>query len=657
VVPLSLPPDQVERIATSLCSLGVPYPLADYLSKLFGNDADEPVISVKDFGASAAASAAANTTAIQAALDTGLPVWFEPGVTYAFNGGLTINTDDQIIYGNGATLDGSAIAAATVPEQVHGLAIRGSIALTGTLSSSLVAGAVVVNASTTAGVSAGGLVLVLSGQPYPINTNADETRAEIHRVKSVASGTQLILSDGLFLNYNHTIGGELWRLAPVRGVQVNDLKVRMGGVGKAHIGFRADYTENCWWNKCEADGCEDAGLRWTYSYLGGADGGRYLNATSPFAGGGPVTSVSGYGLAPGTATREITIKNTFISGCRHGVAGGGSRPSIACRVLDNHVEGGSNGEPSSLDCHEDCLLWEFNENVITGTNDITNSGGGTILNRGQMTSIIGNTITGSRSMGILSHIYDIDPDGMVGVNILNNTVLGARLQGIYIQGETATALVYRANIQGNTVRGCGDDGILLSRTIHGTVNGNTVADCGGNGIRLSGTSSSERCQHIIISDNVATGNTLRGIRADFSDACVIGNNISISNTGGADLFGVENTNLLRTRYQSVVTTRAPTLTIVSGVITITEEVGYVALDTEAAAATDDLTTINGGSDGQILVLRSLSSSRDPTIKHNLGNIRLAAGADFALASVLYRMVLMYDSSTPGWVELSRAAVT
>src|SRR5690606_3555049 len=65
------------------------------------------------------------------------------------------------------------------------------------------------------------------------------------------------------------------------------------------------------------------------------------------------------------------------------------------------------------------------------------------------------------------------------------------------------------------------------------------------------------------------------------------------------------------------------LTIASGVITITSTlpIVYHMVDTESDAASDDLDTISGGIDGQRLVLRTVTGSRDVTVKNNTGNIR------------------------------------
>lgn len=98
------------------------------------------------------------------------------------------------------------------------------------------------------------------------------------------------------------------------------------------------------------------------------------------------------------------------------------------------------------------------------------------------------------------------------------------------------------------------------------------------------------------------------------------------------------------------------ITIESGSITLVgPEVHHVEIDTEGAASSDDLVTINGGTHGQIIILTSASNTRDPTIKHGTGNIVLNGSVDFTLNSRNDSLMLMYNAllSSPLWVEVGR----
>lgn len=93
-----------------------------------------------------------------------------------------------------------------------------------------------------------------------------------------------------------------------------------------------------------------------------------------------------------------------------------------------------------------------------------------------------------------------------------------------------------------------------------------------------------------------------------------------------------------------------TLTIATGAITVTGELHEI--DTEAAAATDDLDTINGGIDGMEITLFTANSSRDVTVKHNTGNIQ--CGSDRVLTSNRDVIRLRYLVGTSSWQMISFA---
>lgn len=94
-------------------------------------------------------------------------------------------------------------------------------------------------------------------------------------------------------------------------------------------------------------------------------------------------------------------------------------------------------------------------------------------------------------------------------------------------------------------------------------------------------------------------------------------------------------------------------TISGGAITVGPGDGYIRIDTEGAAPTDDLDTINGGSDGQIIVLRTQTSARSVVVKNNTGNI--TCGADVILSHPRDKLMLIYDAATPVWTPIAPLA--
>lgn len=91
-------------------------------------------------------------------------------------------------------------------------------------------------------------------------------------------------------------------------------------------------------------------------------------------------------------------------------------------------------------------------------------------------------------------------------------------------------------------------------------------------------------------------------------------------------------------------------TIASGAITATTSL--MVVDTEAAAASDTLETINGGVDGAIIIITQSNSSRDVTISMSLGNIRNSASADRVFTSNSFHWIGRYKSSVSLWLEIA-----
>lgn len=88
-----------------------------------------------------------------------------------------------------------------------------------------------------------------------------------------------------------------------------------------------------------------------------------------------------------------------------------------------------------------------------------------------------------------------------------------------------------------------------------------------------------------------------------------------------------------------------TLTISSGVITVSQT--YHKVDTEAAAASDNLDTINGVA-GDFLLLACVSAARVVTVRHNVGNVYFGDGNDRVLNDTNRLLLLVYNGAK--WVE-------
>lgn len=98
---------------------------------------------------------------------------------------------------------------------------------------------------------------------------------------------------------------------------------------------------------------------------------------------------------------------------------------------------------------------------------------------------------------------------------------------------------------------------------------------------------------------------------------------------------------------------ATALTIATGVVTLTNNSSSYVLDTEGAAATDDLDTINGGQDGQIVILNSANAARNIVVKHNIGNIFNPYTTNITLDLTTDIVQLRYSSTAAKWIVVSQ----
>ena len=101
-------------------------------------------------------------------------------------------------------------------------------------------------------------------------------------------------------------------------------------------------------------------------------------------------------------------------------------------------------------------------------------------------------------------------------------------------------------------------------------------------------------------------------------------------------------------------TQPNTATISSGAITYTG--AYMVVDTEGAAATDDLDTISGGVAGDVVIIRSTNDARNVVLKHNTAganNLNLTNGRDITLGVARDKVVLIRNSNG-FWEEVTHS---
>lgn len=92
------------------------------------------------------------------------------------------------------------------------------------------------------------------------------------------------------------------------------------------------------------------------------------------------------------------------------------------------------------------------------------------------------------------------------------------------------------------------------------------------------------------------------------------------------------------------------LTIATGAVTATGS--FHTIDTESDAASDDLDTINGGTDGMFLTIMAEDGARTVVAKDGTGNLQLSG--DCTLDNAQDTLTLLYVAALSAWVEISRS---
>jgi len=90
------------------------------------------------------------------------------------------------------------------------------------------------------------------------------------------------------------------------------------------------------------------------------------------------------------------------------------------------------------------------------------------------------------------------------------------------------------------------------------------------------------------------------------------------------------------------------LTIAAGAVAKTYS--HHTIDSEADAATDDLDTVNGGAEGEVMLIRPADGARKIVVKHNVGNIWLPGAADISLDNANAYLMLVYSGAK--WVAIA-----
>lgn len=352
-----------------------------------------------------------------------------------------------------------------------------------------------------------------------------------------------------------------------------------------------------------------------------------------------------------TYGETITIVGNSINRCYgRGIAIKADARNIA--INGNTVEGLTDLLSVSADGAIVC-----NTSVTTTAGGIVNVSGNSIYNSSSdgvvftgrdisgtyfasTVNINGNTVSTCTKRGIT--VTDIDD-----ITITANAITGATLQSVIIDKVRGVA-----NVVGNTFTDCGSEALRIATSggVKGMLNacGNVIAQTSWYGILISGLTSG------CISGNLIDCTTsgaffIDGVSGNLRITSNYINSPTPLTLGGSITGAVRiDGNTLPTAIGSTVRT----LTIAAGVIKVFSDMHLVA--TEGGAATDDLDTINGGTDNVLVTLFAADAAKDVVVKHGTGNIRLHGAVDFTLNNGWDNITLRYYGGF--WIEVSRADI-
>ena len=244
------------------------------------------------------------------------------------------------------------------------------------------------------------------------------------------------------------------------------------------------------------------------------------------------------------------------------------------------------------------------------------------------------TFSGNRIIGCLSGPF-FGSDGVCDGNVfLNSGTTGAYMVALANSGENGIVCTnnYFEGITGGAIN-LGNGSVMRGNRIR---NATQIA------IRAYGTGCTVSGNYV---DGAATG---LSITSTSNLGFVAENYLANCSTAALTYSATANTNVVRDNAGAAGQTKS--LTIAAGVITVGQFDRLIRVDTEAAAATDDLDTISGGVLGQEITLYSVTATRDTTLKDGTGNLRL--NGDCVLGTVNDTITLLSDGTI--WREVSRS---
>lgn len=293
-------------------------------------------------------------------------------------------------------------------------------------------------------------------------------------------------------------------------------------------------------------------------------------------------------------------------------------------------------------------------NIIENTKftAISLSGGSTGANVADHHLVQGNLISqvgvGSADIQYGINLSELDHFAVIGNYIEGINPDAAAVGGLAIRITSCTG---SGSIVGNHMVNLCGTAILTSSstTLHLSVVGNMIdtttnaASFSSRGISIDSVASAQIKANTI--NDIEAGEIAIRV-ANTTETTTVSGNAVLGTTTVGFTNGGSNTKLM-VENNAFPATAFHNLTIASGAITAFHE--YHTVDTESAAATDDLTTINGGRPYQLLTISATNAARTVVLKDGTG---LLLAGDCTLDNTEDSITLRHNGSK--WVEVSRS---
>lgn len=659
-----------------------------------------PQVDSAHYDLDTAGSAAANVTALQAALTAAQnkTLLIRPG-TYAFNAGLTIPSNSNII-AEGVTFDFS-----TTPVNNSFFLAAGSESATIDLDADASLGDMSIEAVSVAGLAVDDLVRICSDAQWD-TSDTDSEIGEINRIAGIV-GTTVTFVAPLADSYATADNATINKITPVTNIRWKGGTIIGGGTHTTtgsdadHVGIAAFLCDNVKIEDVTCIRCDAIGVYFRDTINSKIINCRFENA---------INDGTGYGLDFDNACQDcIAYGNVFID-VRHSLSIGnsvttkgiGRRITFAYNQVYDSAEarGGSGGD--AIDTHSGC------EDIFIFHNSVYRSSGAGINVESPRAVLIGNYIARSTNAAIMCRN---ESDRTGEIIVANNDIHYSAQEGIRInRGTRGTSATHNSVvISGNKITGCvlsiycvdsvidthqltfsitgnviRDDTstsacILLENVTGAAVSGNVISDCFANctAIRLADSIDCNVGDNTIRFPALAEGVGIyvNATAPGSSTGHLISGNL-VSAVSLVDLVGIQldnnatnckvpDTNQLQGCATGIVagtgtghdiaTVTTQSATIAGGSVTVSgRHIKELVIDTENSDPTDELNTIvaTNAYVGQTITLRPANSNRDTTVKYNTGNILTSNLADFSFITSNDTLTLQWGGSF--WREVGRS---